>query len=292
MELSQLEQFIAVAETQNMTRASEILFLSQPNISRTINNLESELNIKLFDRVKGKLILNENGKWVYKKAQNIINEVNQIKQITAQNNEQPPQIIIAGSGVRYFDFIIPYLLRRCPNYTILTNTITDKNILNKKLLGGELDIIFGSLEFAKQHKDVLEYRYLFTENLCVAVPKAHRFAKLSSVSVEDLNGEHFIRSSNIESEISNKFLEKHNIDTITDFQTDQPISGNKFVHSSALVFDTCICKYFNNAKSSKVYIPVDSDDLRYDSYLLYKKENTNKVMPIITHLENLFKIFR
>ncbi|KAF3997138.1 LysR family transcriptional regulator [Glaciimonas immobilis] len=50
MDLNQLKTFVAVAEEANLTRASEILFLSQPAVSAQIKALEAELGLTLFNR--------------------------------------------------------------------------------------------------------------------------------------------------------------------------------------------------------------------------------------------------
>ncbi len=51
MEIRYLIWFKKLAETENMTRAAEELFISQPHLSKCINEMESELGVKLFDRV-------------------------------------------------------------------------------------------------------------------------------------------------------------------------------------------------------------------------------------------------
>lgn len=57
--------FKTVAEEENLTKASEILYISQPAITKHIKNLEKELNVQLFKRSKYGMILNENGKKLY-----------------------------------------------------------------------------------------------------------------------------------------------------------------------------------------------------------------------------------
>ena len=61
MDLNQLHYFTVVAETQNITKAAQKLYITQPALSRAIGRLEAELEIKLFDRSTNTLILNENG---------------------------------------------------------------------------------------------------------------------------------------------------------------------------------------------------------------------------------------
>lgn len=57
--------FKIVADEENLTKASEILHISQPAVTKHIKNLENELNVKLFKRSKYGMILNENGKKLY-----------------------------------------------------------------------------------------------------------------------------------------------------------------------------------------------------------------------------------
>lgn len=62
MELSQLRYFSAVAQLENMSKAAEIMFVSQPNLSTSISRLEEEVGVPLFERRRGKIILNQSGK--------------------------------------------------------------------------------------------------------------------------------------------------------------------------------------------------------------------------------------
>lgn len=52
MLLDKLDYVIAVAEEQNITRAAQRLFISQPTLTLYLNRLEQELGVKLFDRGK------------------------------------------------------------------------------------------------------------------------------------------------------------------------------------------------------------------------------------------------
>ena len=68
IELYELRQFAAFADTGALSGAAEILHLSQPVLSRNMKKLEDELGIILFERKKNKLELNENGEYVLKLA--------------------------------------------------------------------------------------------------------------------------------------------------------------------------------------------------------------------------------
>lgn len=64
--------FKIVADEENLTKASNILHISQPAVTKHIKNLENELNVKLFKRSKYGMILNENGKKLYLQIKNSI----------------------------------------------------------------------------------------------------------------------------------------------------------------------------------------------------------------------------
>lgn len=55
MELKQLQYFKAVVTAGGVSKASEALHISQPSLSSCIKRLETDLNIELFSRSKGKL---------------------------------------------------------------------------------------------------------------------------------------------------------------------------------------------------------------------------------------------
>ena len=62
MDLLKLQYFKAVAETENLTRAAKLLYVTQPNLSVSITRLEEELGVALFQRRRGKITLTANGK--------------------------------------------------------------------------------------------------------------------------------------------------------------------------------------------------------------------------------------
>ena len=64
--------FKIVADEENLTKASEILHISQPAVTKHIKNLENELNVELFKRSKYGMILNENGKKLYMRIKDSI----------------------------------------------------------------------------------------------------------------------------------------------------------------------------------------------------------------------------
>lgn len=72
MEIYQLKTFVTIAQEGSITRASELLFLSQPAVSAHIKAIEDEIGFLLFERTPRGMLLTENGKKLLIKAEQIL----------------------------------------------------------------------------------------------------------------------------------------------------------------------------------------------------------------------------
>lgn len=90
MELRQLEYFKAVGDMKNLSKASELLYLSQPALSKSIASLENELGVQLFDRRNRKMYLTTFGQVFYHRVSRILKDldsaVTEIKRISGQTS--------------------------------------------------------------------------------------------------------------------------------------------------------------------------------------------------------------
>lgn len=74
IELNQLQQFAAVAECGTLSSAAERLFVSQPALTRSMQKLENDLGVPLFDRARSRISLNGNGKFFLDLVRNLLSE--------------------------------------------------------------------------------------------------------------------------------------------------------------------------------------------------------------------------
>lgn len=72
MKIKTLRYFLTIARMENMTKASEILHVTQPTLSKALKELEEELGKKLFLRKSTKMVLTEEGLLLKKRAEDII----------------------------------------------------------------------------------------------------------------------------------------------------------------------------------------------------------------------------
>ncbi len=88
MNIHYLEYIIEVAKCGSINRASQNLYLSQPNLSSIIKTIEHDFNIQIFQRYNKGVKLTKDGELFIKSAQTIVNEMEIIKNISLTNNKR------------------------------------------------------------------------------------------------------------------------------------------------------------------------------------------------------------
>lgn len=101
MELRELKYFLAVAREESISKAAESLFITQPNLSRQMQNLESELGQQLFVRGNRKVVMTEAGQLLRKRAEEIVGLANKIEVELALPTSEIVGDICIGSGESY-----------------------------------------------------------------------------------------------------------------------------------------------------------------------------------------------
>tara|TARA_B100000579_G_C22741676_1_gene809428 strand:- start:293 stop:1183 length:891 start_codon:yes stop_codon:yes gene_type:complete len=89
MNWDKLKIFHAVAEAGSFTSATVVLNISQSAISRQIQSLEDELNVKLFERHARGLALTENGEYLYKTAHEVISKLKDVETSLLDQKNKP-----------------------------------------------------------------------------------------------------------------------------------------------------------------------------------------------------------
>ena len=110
MELRVLRCFLVIAREENITRASELLHISQPALSRQIMQLEDELGVKLFRRSKHSIILTEEGVLLKRRAQELIDLAEKTEKEFHQGAEISGEITI-GSGEYHSSLLLAELIK-------------------------------------------------------------------------------------------------------------------------------------------------------------------------------------
>ena len=108
--LRQLEIFIAVAETAQVTKASKKLFVTQSAVSMALAELENQLGGSLFDRHGRSLILNERGRYLLPQAKEIASQIADIKAAMSEKSDSLEGVINMVASTTLGNYIMPYLI--------------------------------------------------------------------------------------------------------------------------------------------------------------------------------------
>ncbi|MBQ7499206.1 MAG: LysR family transcriptional regulator [Selenomonas sp.] len=98
MDLRVLEYFVLVAREENITRAAQILHVSQPSVSRQLRQLEDELGVKLFERHNHSVMLTGEGVLFKRRAQELLALAQRAREELAPAEEELAGDISIGMG--------------------------------------------------------------------------------------------------------------------------------------------------------------------------------------------------
>ena len=110
MELRVLRYFLTLARENNISRAAEALFITQPTLSRQLAELEEELGVKLFERGKRKITLTEDGMLLRRRAEEMIELEDKVEREFRQRNDNLSGVISIGAAETKAVEILPKLI--------------------------------------------------------------------------------------------------------------------------------------------------------------------------------------
>lgn len=168
--MDRLEYVLAIVEEKNITRAAKRLYITQPTLTKYINQLEEEYGVKLFDRTSNPIRLTEAGQlYVQKKlaladGERILR--NQLKELAAKKIT-----ITIGSGRSRGEKTLPQALRLfCQNHPDIDIRVIfpDEVDFYEKLKSGVIDIAFGVIDVTNNND--IEYQEITVETVGILIP--------------------------------------------------------------------------------------------------------------------------
>ena len=209
MNFTQMKYFLTVAKCLSFTKAAEILYVTQPALSRQITAMEKELNLQLFVRTTRHVRLTPPAIVLEKEFEKIYDAYN-LALASARNSFQglSGELNIGILEGAYVGDLFPGTLRYFAEYypQVRINLRTYSfNLLIKKLYQHELDIIV-TLLFDVKGRDMLGYRVVEHTQDHVVVHRDHPLAKMKHVALSDFAQDTFLMVSPEDSELSPRLI--------------------------------------------------------------------------------------
>lgn len=283
--------FYVVAETKNITKASEILNISQPAVTKHIKNLEEQLGNPLFIRTKKGVILNKYGEKIFlnvKQALNLLSESE--KEISKYKSLNKGTIKIGISTTLARKYLLKYIKKfheTYPNIVIDIYTDATKDLI-KQLKNGVIDIIIS--KFPQNRDNDLDYIYLDKTKYIFVANEEYSFLSNKTIPIKKLVNYPLLLQKTPSNSRDNieKYLKENNIN----------IEPKMNIASSNLLVDFIRLGYgigyvtklyveeeLKEKKLFEIKVVPDTDEISYGIILLKNNVMTSHCKKFIDYLK-------
>jgi DNA-binding transcriptional LysR family regulator len=192
LSFSEIQVFVASAETGSFSKAARRLHLSQPAVSQQIRSLERYLRTKLFRRTSRGVTLTNAGKALLPMARELLSLSHRIRETMDSLEARSTAHLTVGCTAATGKVVIPLLVaafNQDHQDTQVTIEMNHCDSVEKALLAQEIHLGISGTEAVHQR---IECQPFFTDHVILVVPPDHPFAQRPSVQPGELIGQPFI----------------------------------------------------------------------------------------------------
>lgn len=191
----ELEHFIAFADFGTLSKAAEHLHISQPTITRSMQNIENAFGVSLFIRSKNRIELNSVGEEAVKYARNLLDNTSQMITHIRTYDRSLRTILIKSCAPAPLWSLVQNLSAKFPNMAV-TSELDGMNDIIGAVKNGACQV--GVLPYAIEDELLFCKKYV-TENLSVCLPSDHPAVSngRTELTFHDINGFNCLLKSEI-----------------------------------------------------------------------------------------------
>jgi DNA-binding transcriptional LysR family regulator len=194
LDLRQLRYFIAVAETENVGRAAQLLHISQSPLSRQIKQLEDQLGVLLFERSKKRIRLTQEGRDLLGEARALMVNAQRVESFGRRLGSGEGGRLAIGyvEGAMHGNIVSPSLRRfrlGSPAVTLSLQGLAS-GVQFERLHQRSLDL--GFVYRAPEQGNGLRGEIVFDEPVVLAIPKDDPLSQSRTISPAQLDGRPWI----------------------------------------------------------------------------------------------------
>lgn len=277
IEIHLFEQLVAFAEYGTLSAAAEELHISQPALSRSMQRLEEELGVKLFDRQKSRLTLNDNGELTVRYARNLLlQESSMIDQIRSFDRKKRTISLGSCAPVLVPEFV-SLLSQIYEGMTISTEVTGDPALLDQ-LREGRYQLAI--LHEEPDGKDFCSCP-VASEQLYVSLPPVHPLADAHGLYLKDLDGQTFLLYSQIG--FWDGLCRREMPHTRFLLQQEMEVLGELVANSALPAFTTDYIMKLGDGPSDRVAVPILDEDASVTYYCACVKADRARFRPVFQH---------
>lgn len=194
LNLQSLLYFDSVAKIQNYTKAADNLYISQSTLSKSIQSLENELGVPLFEKSGRGVRLTRFGHALYNSISGTLDSLqSSLEQFQITANSYRGVIDLGLPLVIRHPFptnVVTSFLRRYPDTEVHCKAALMADLFDL-VRDGTLDLAIVFSSKAETSEDIHQ-EFLYMDEICLAVPECHPLASKKSVCFDDFKDEEFI----------------------------------------------------------------------------------------------------
>ena len=293
MTFDQLSCFSVLAETLNYTKAADILYISQPTMSRQIMLLEEEFHTKLFTRSYKSLSLTPAGEVFLEDCNRVLLAERQLRERMSWFQTGTKGALVCTSLGMYYpklQSVFRNFRENNPDIELVMQQQDTGGVKESVVAGdGDIGICFS---FELTEKDEFEVVPLFHEDFRLVVTDTHPFAGRASVSVSELKNERLILLGNNRFPFIEKLWNQLEISSALRMATLkrptslQSILLNVQSGSYASLFPAPMTRTHLDGCTS---LQIEDFDSSFDTVMIWKKDNTNPSLKLLlSYLQKSF----
>lgn len=193
--LQQLQILKAIATEKNFTKAAEVLYVSQPSLSKQIKTLEKNLDILLINRESNRISLTENGKVFLQYSERILALCEESCRALIDLKNGDRGNLTVGASQTIGTYLMPRVLalfaQNHPQIDLKVQ-VNSTRIIAKNVINREIDIAVVGGEIPDELRKNLTVEHFVEDELSLIISKSHPFAKKKKINKDDLYHLNFI----------------------------------------------------------------------------------------------------
>jgi len=213
MNLNQLKIFYTAVKEGNLSAAAELLFITQPAVTKSIQRLQEHYELKFIDYVGRKLVLTDAGQALYKIAENIFEMENYAEESIKDFKERKRGHIRILASESFGDYYLPeVVIPFCKAHPLVqvSMNILPTDLVVENTAGLKCDV--GFISYAVRHEK-LTVREVLEDELVIITSKRHPLKGKHVLRPNDLEGQSMImhEEGSAPRRAIDDFLQRHGI---------------------------------------------------------------------------------
>ena len=275
MNFNQLRTFYLTVKNGSVSAAADALNVSQPAVTKQIQQLQSAYGIKFLNRFGKKMVLTDAGEALYDFADKIFTIENQVEEkIRAFQQRKSGRIRIHTAesfGAYYLPSIVNLFKKTYPQIDISANIFLPQQVIENTI---RLDNDLGFISYPFHHKKLV-VREILEDRIVLIVPPSHSFARMTLLKPRRLEGQPMImhERGSATRTIVDEFIQNHNLSVFVTLELSSNEGIKRAVEQGiglSLISANVVSEEVRRKKLRA--IPLSDPSLKRKFYMIHHKD--------------------